>query len=247
MPDTPKQMPKPFVKGLIPTLNNMGFMLDRLDPCSLLFVDHVGRLSGHVLDLGCAYGVATLAALERGATVTACDIEPRHIEILESRCPEAHRPRLTCKVGAMPHVDFEESSFETILSARMLHFLMPDDLRLALRKIRSWLKPGATAFLITDTPFSGPWRKKAPEYRERKAQGDDWPGFFDDYRSIFPPSLDLSGYPTFINMMDPDILRRECQAADFIVERASFIDEASPTPLDSGAEGTHAAIICRRP
>jgi len=241
---TPTQMPKPFRKGLIPTLNNMGFMLERLDPYSELFVEHMARVGGGALDLGCAYGVATLAALERGAHVTACDIDPGHIEVLTHRCPAEFKSRLTCVVGAVPHVDFAHEAFDAVICARMLHFLRPDDFRLALKKIERWLKPGGKAFIVTDTVFAGPWRQKLASYTERKARGDKWPGLIEDYASVFPPGTDMTGAPTFINLMDPDILHRECTGAGFVVERAAFIDLDSPTPLDSGREGAHAGVVC---
>ena len=63
------EMPKSTISGLIPTLNQRGFMSAAPDPFMARFVDHVGGLSGPVLDLGCAYGVATLPALEQGARV----------------------------------------------------------------------------------------------------------------------------------------------------------------------------------
>jgi SAM-dependent methyltransferase len=192
--------------------------------------------------------VATLAALEAGADhITACDMEQGHVDILASRCPEHLRKKLTCIVGAMPNVDLPEASFDAIVSARMLHFLNPDEFRTALKKIRSWLKPGGKAFLITDTCFTGPWRRRLEAYREKKAKGDEWPGFIEDYGAVFSPDMDMTGHPSYINMMDPDILKRECQRADLIVERASFIDESGADPLDSGDEGMHAAVICRRP
>ena len=63
--------------GAIPTLNGRGFMLEALDSFADDFVAFASQEEGEVLDIGCAYGVASLAALNAGARVCACDMEPR--------------------------------------------------------------------------------------------------------------------------------------------------------------------------
>ena len=103
LPDSP-------VEGLVPTLNNTGWMTVALDEISTDFARYAGTLNDEVLDIGCAYGIATLAALEAGARVLACDIEPRHLEILGERVPEPLRGTLRCQTAVLPDVDFEPGS-----------------------------------------------------------------------------------------------------------------------------------------
>ena len=62
MTDEQSGLPKPFIPGLIPTMNNTGFMTEALDAYSQEFVSYAGSIADEVLDIGCAYGVATLAA-----------------------------------------------------------------------------------------------------------------------------------------------------------------------------------------
>ena len=244
MTDKPLKMPEVFVKKLIPTLNNMGYMLKDLDPYSEKFVDYIGSAKGHALDMGCAYGEAAISALRRGATMTACDMEPKHLEILEDRCPEEYKDQLTCVVGVLPNVDFPEESFDAILCSRVIHFFMEDDFRTCLVKMHSWLKPGGKMFLVADSPYSGPWKDIAHEYEERKRNGHPWPGLIKDCVASFPrPGYDASTLPKTINFMDPDILTREFERIGFEVERASFTDPDHDDPLDSGPGASHTGII----
>jgi len=236
-------LPASSVPGLIPTLNNTGWMTEALDDYSLAFTEFAGTAPAECLDIGCAYGVATLPALANGARVLASDLEPRHLEILAGRVPEADRPRFRSQAGRLPDVDFPAASFGAVLCARALHFLEGRDIELAVRKMFDWLVPGGRVFLITDSPYVGPWWRSAPEYERRKREGCPWPGFVKDYRSLLPPSADPDQHPSFIHPLDPDILRRVVQAAGFEVLEARFLKGAGTRA--TGRE--HAGVIARKP
>ncbi|WP_182274983.1 hypothetical protein [Bacillus velezensis] len=45
-------------KGMVPTLNRTGVMVEHLIPYSSDFAEYAGNYGGEVLDIGCAYGVA---------------------------------------------------------------------------------------------------------------------------------------------------------------------------------------------
>src|SRR5947207_112836 len=82
--------------------------------------------------LGRAYGVAALAALERGARVVALDVEQRQLDILAQRVADEARGRLTLTRGVLPDVDFADGRFAAIHGGRVLHFLAPDEVRSVL-------------------------------------------------------------------------------------------------------------------
>src|SRR5262249_17712422 len=94
--------------GMVATLNRTGVMVEHLIPYSKEFAEYAGGCGGEVLDLGCAYGIASIAALERGARVVALDMEQKHLDILEQRVNEDARTRLTLKQGVLPEVDFAD-------------------------------------------------------------------------------------------------------------------------------------------
>ncbi len=239
-------LPASPVEGLIPTLNKTGWMTEGLDEYSqdfAVYAGSVGRQGHEVLDIGCAYGVATLAALAEGARVCASDIEPRHLEILRQRVPPEYRARVRSVPGALPGVDFEHGHFAAILAARVLHFLDGPDIEQTVAKMHNWLMPGGRLYLVADTPYVGPWYTYADRYERRKAAGELWPGKVEDYAALLPAGTDPAGHPAFINPLDPDILARVCTAAGFSILSAAFLSGA--TKHAKGRE--HAGVIAVKP
>jgi SAM-dependent methyltransferase len=236
-------MPASTIPGLIPTLNNTGFMTEAMDPYSEEFAAYAGTIGNEALDIGCAYGIATLAALAQGARVCAADIEPKHLEVLEGRVSEAQRSRLRTRTARMPDVDFPPGSFGAILAARVLHFLTGPEIETVVAKMHRWLVPGGKVFLVADSPYVGPWYTAAAQYEERKRRGDPWPGFLENYAQFLPKTADRAKHPKIINPLDPDILRRVVSETGFIVEKAAFLAGGAPrhTPR------SHAGVVGRKP
>ena len=125
----------------------------------------------------------------------ACDLEPRHLDILAQRVPGDVRCRYRSKAGALPEVDFDEGSFGAILAARVLHFLAGAHVEQTVAKMYRWMQPGGRLFLVADSPYTGPWRVAADDYERRKAAGDPWPGLIEDYAKFLPATADLGGRP----------------------------------------------------
>jgi SAM-dependent methyltransferase len=236
------ERPKPYIEGLVPTLNNRGFMSETLDYYSARFVAYAGKIADEALDIGCAYGIATRAALENGARILACDMEEDHVRILERETPAELRHRLRTEVGILPNLDFPDRSFGAILCSRVLHFLLAAEIRTTLKKMYAWTVPGGKVFLIADTPYTGFWSSIAPEYERRKASGAEWPAFIEDISSLLQSGQIPKGMLPYLNPLDPDILRRECEAAGFTVEEAGFTGRG-----DDPEARQHAGCIALRP
>ena len=220
------EVPKQWIKGLVPTLNDKGFMFEVLDEYADEFI-HMAETPDHeLLDIGCAYGVATIPALGMGARVTACDMDQRHLDILKSRAPEASHGRLTLLTGTLPDIDLQDNYYNAILCSRVLHFLTGDEIDASVRNMFRWLKPGGRLYLVADTPW-GIWRNFIPTWDENKANGEKWPGHMPkpiNYLPYKPSSEDIG--PPLMNLLDPELLRRTCEDAGFIVDKASFVDRS---------------------
>src|SRR5262245_33374185 len=109
--------------GLIPTLNQMGWMTVGLDAFSREFVDFSSTAPGPVLDIGAAYGIASIEALKTGARVIANDLDRRHLDILYDRAPKEYVRNLILKAGEFPNeLNFSDYSLGGILACRILHF-----------------------------------------------------------------------------------------------------------------------------
>jgi len=241
MPPTP---PPSQFSGAIPTLNGRGFMLEALDSFALEFVDAAARARGEVLDMGCAYGVATLAALERGAKVCACDMEPRHLEHVVERARPEQRASLRTVVGTMPDVQFEDGAFDAILASRVIHFLTGPEIGSTLAQMYRWLKPGGQLFLVADSPYMPGWNTIVPAYEAAKAAGEPWPGFIPDFSKVTSGRAPGQG-PQFLNTLDPDILARETAKAGFEVVRSAFFGLQRLGADSNGRE--HAGCAARKP
>jgi SAM-dependent methyltransferase len=226
MNDSIPEIPKQWIKGLVPTLNDKGFMFEVLDDYAEDFIRESGRNEAEALDIGCAYGIATIGALAAGASVTACDMDQRHLEVLKSRAPAASQDRLSLQTGELPNIDLPDNHFGTILCSRVLHFLPGDDIDASVRNMYRWLKPGGKLYLVADTPW-GIWRKFIPTWEANTANAERWPGAMIKPINYLPfePSSDDIG-PPFMNLLDPQLLTRCCEEAGFIVDTAGFIDRS---------------------
>ncbi len=220
---SPIDPPEGWLSGLVPTLNDTGFMFEVLDNFVIDFTEYSGKINDEVLELGCAYGVATLRALEQGARVRACDIDERHLEILRSRTPEEHLDKLSTEIQRLPEANLPDEQFGAILCSRVFHFLTGDEIDASLAGMFRWLKPGGRVYLIADTPY-GIWRNFIPEWEANIKNGERWPGFMEpmqDYLPYTPRGQQLG--PPFMNLMSPEILSRACTEAGFSILQADWI------------------------
>ncbi|WP_323122871.1 beta-ketoacyl synthase N-terminal-like domain-containing protein [Burkholderia alba] len=249
--------------GMIPTLNGTGAMTTRLLACSEAFVEFAAQARGEVMDMGCAYGVATLAALERGARVLAVDIDPRHLEILAARVPAALRERLSTQAGTLPGMTLPENHYAAIHAARVLHFLDPDAFRASLHRMASWLAPGGKLFVTCDSPYFPHWSARVDEYERLVAAGHPWPGHIADLAGYFRQrsdagagnamdtgehATDALGGAALINLVDPETLARECRLAGLEIEEAGFEGLALDDDEVAGSGGLeHASVIAVKP
>ncbi len=239
------QIPESQFSGAIPTLNGRGFMLEALASFAEEFVASAAANDGEALDMGCAYGVATLAALNAGARVCACDMEQLHLDVLADKTPDALKPNLRMVAGSLPDVSFPPGAFQTILASRVIHFLSGDDVKKTLAAMYTWLEPGGRLFLVADTPYMPGWSEIVPAYEKAKAGGAPWPGFIPDFERFSSSAKSATGGPKFMNTLDPDILERECRAAGFDVDRASYFGLQRLGDESNGRE--HCGCAARKP
>jgi len=234
--------------GMEPTLNGTGFMFSNLDEYAEDFIQYAGQTEDAVLDLGCAYGVVTIAALEAGGAVTACDLDQRHLDILLDKTPTEFHAKLKRVAGRLPNIEFAPESFSAIICSRVLHFLDGSAVDASVRNMFSWLKPGGRVYLIADTPY-GIWRKLIPIFEEKKKTGERWPGMMIGLENYLPyarADRPIDG-PPFMNLLDPELLERICVDAGFDVQRSSYIDRADFGELGRMDGRENAGILALKP
>lgn len=240
------RQPAPEETGFIKTLNNMGYMTSSLDPFSQRWIDRAVSSQQPSLEIGAAYGVATVEAITKGAAVTANDIDQRHLEILKEKVPSELQNRLQLAPGRFPSdLSFPDNSFGSLLACRVLHFLEPADLEKGFEKVSRWLTPGGQAFIVTETPFLKNFAQFIPVYESRKKKGDPYPGFIADVLQ-WAPERGLS-LPPSIHFLDEETLKRLCHNNGLkVIECEMFARTDFPKDLQlDGRESV--GLICEKP
>jgi len=213
--------PAELEQGLIPTDDNMGIMTRELGPAAREFVELSKTAALPLLDIGAAYGNATLPALKNGATVVALDLSPTELAILQQSADAEEQRRLVVMPVRFPQeVNLLDSSLSGVLGGQVLHFLDGPTLEAALGKIHRWLAPGGRLYAITITPSLSYYRKFWDEYQARKARGDRWPGVFNPKDVATPEWRDR--LPDLIHLFDTDILGRAVREAGFEIEMLEY-------------------------
>lgn len=242
----PGVMPEAEPNGFVKTLNNMGYMTSILDPYSRAFVDFAPKAPGPCLDIGAAYGVASLAALENGASVIANDLDERHLTILRQRAPEALRTRLTLARGGFPdEVDFEAGSLGAVLICRVMHFFDGPTIERAAQNVLRWLAPQGKVFVVGETPFIGTAKDFFPTYQARVRAGDLWPGLVENVAAHDPKRA--GALPSRMHLLDEPTLRRVFSKAGYAIEKlATFPRPYFPPDIQlDGRESV--GLIARKP
>lgn len=222
------------------TLNRMGYMLTKPSLLIQAFIDYAHQTQGHVLDIGSAYGIASIPAALAGAQVTANDLDHRHLEILWQEAPEEARKNLTLVQGRMPDdLNFQEGQFDAILASRIFTFLPPEKLKSCFGRVHTWLKPGGKFFYLGGTPKVREYVRFLPQYAKNLAAGVEWPGFIEDVASICPERAHQM--PATINLLSEDKVLSLLHGAGFEVEHSQYI-QITPLIVDE----SFAAISVKR-
>lgn len=204
--------------GFHPTLNAMGGMSPVMDAFTESFVEFCDKVEYPVLDVGAAYGLASLAAAAKGATVWANDLEPRHLEIIREKAPKEASVRFI--KGRFPEdIPWSDGPIGAALLARMIHFLDGDELQRGFNLLHEHLQPGGKVFGISVTPFLKKLVPFRPIYEERKAAGDRWPGLVRvaDWDPEGAPGL-----PPTLHALDHEVLGRALTDAGFEIEKLEY-------------------------
>ncbi len=222
------------IADLEKTQNNKGFM-HGMTPIIRKWLTFSKNSELPILDIGAAYGVATIPALLNDNKVVANDICSGHLEQLKIRTPKAYHHNLTLNTQYFPtDLSFQENAFKAVLCSHVLQFLDGDEVIDGINKIYNWLVKGGRLFLLTYTPYHETLKAFIPEYEKRKSQHVNWPGLIADKFIYNQSSLLSKNLPKRIHLYDNDILNPVIRAAGFkIIESEMFggVENGVPEPF----------------
>jgi len=227
----------PVKDNLISTLNKMGYMMAKPDNLNQAFIDFAGIAETPVLDIGCAYGVATIPALKKGAVVIANDADERHLELLKSQAPVSSLERLQLKPGRMPDdLDFPEGSLGAVLASRVLNFIYPHKLEESFHLIFKWLRKGGQFFYLGGSPWFGTYKSFIPQYEQNRKNHKPWPGFINSIKDYASPER-AANLPEFVTLLDKDEVKHLMIQAGFKIQTLTYASVDAENPREMKLDG----------
>ncbi len=208
----------------ISTQNKRGFTYE-LTSFGKAFIDASAKATKPVMDIGAAYGVATIPALEAGASVIAVDIDEQHLLEIRRSVNTECRNRLVTLKEKFPAFEMPPSSLSAVYMSQVLPFLTGKEIEEGARKIFDWLTPGGKVFIVSFTPYISHVASFIPIYEEQKRLGKRWAGYIDDVlRYSNDPNIYLQ-LPKQINHINADDLQWAYESAGFIIDENRFFNE----------------------
>jgi SAM-dependent methyltransferase len=124
---------------------NTGYMYERWTGRLLAEAEAAGLQGKRLLDVGCGTGLSFIPMLDRGWSVTACDISPAMLDLARSKAGTA-ATLLTADMRELPRL----GEFDLIWAVNdaINYLLSPDDLEAALAGMRQNLAP--TGIVVFD-------------------------------------------------------------------------------------------------
>lgn len=229
------KQPLPEKDGKIKTLNAMGYMTPDVDYITKDFIEFSANAPLPVLDGGAAYGVATILALKKGATVIANDIDQRHLWIIaqNKQLSPDEKARLFLNQGMLPEsVDFPDHSLSAILLCRVMHFFTPTQIELMFQKAKRWLVPNGRFYIVTMTPYHYTLEGFSTIYQNRLQAGDPWPGIITSMMTDYGREH-KGNIPEYLHVMDPRILIKLATEQGFMVKELKLFGH-NHNPKENG-------------
>ncbi len=222
------------LSGLEPTKNNFGYM----HPKSFLmneFISFSKNVSQPVLDIGSAYGVATIQCLKEGAQVISCDICNDHLTLLVDRTPVELRKNLKIMNLRFPYeTKFLDNSLSAVFLSHVLSFLEIEEIEFGIKKIYDWLEVSGKIFILNYTPYYKTLKNFIPIYQERIAEDIKWPGFIEDKRKFIDKIRSSDNVPNRLNLMDIPILKELAEKNGFKINMLKYfggVEAGVPEPF----------------
>jgi chorismate-pyruvate lyase len=219
------------------TINKKGFTY-QLTSFGQAFINLAARSAFPVMDIGAAYGVATLPALLHGARVIAVDLDEEHLKILRESVNPVLLNRLHTFQKRFPDFDMRSESIGAVYMSQVLPFLTGKEIETGAKKIFDWLIPGGEVFVVSFTPYIKHVRSFIPVYEKAKQEGKRWGGYIHNVAAYSDQPEIFTQLPNQIHHIDADDLRWAFEQAGFVIKEIRYFgEEEGPLPAGIRLDG----------
>jgi SAM-dependent methyltransferase len=245
-------MPAPEKNGFIATLNKTGFMTSKLDEYSQAFVDYCAKLHTDqvALEIGAAYGVASLKVLESGIRLVSNDLDKSHLEVIQKKARKLgfEEDLLECVEGdflkVLDNQNYHER-FQAILCCRVLHFLDPEAIRNAFHLMARLLEKGGRLFIVAETCFLKNFKDFLPTYMRLLEAQKLFAGHISDVHAVAPErGSQLPKMMTFLDVITLEHLAKENDLE--IIKCATFARPDFPEDIQLDGRESVGLIVTKR-
>lgn len=214
-------------KGRFKTMNKMGWAIGPEDEYSQSFIEYASKTDGWCLEVGAAYGITSKEAVLNGAKIIINDLDSRHLEFFKNNLLPEYHSNIELKPGNFLEINIKPHSVDAIIASRVLHMLKGEDINIAAKIMHKWLRKGGKVFIIAGTPYQKTWINFISHYEELKNKGVEYPGEIINPGSWNKAQADY--LPSFIHLLDIDVLIKIFKKAGFEVEKSGYIDRGDKT------------------
>uniref|UniRef100_A0A7S2RR34 Methyltransferase type 12 domain-containing protein n=1 Tax=Mucochytrium quahogii TaxID=96639 RepID=A0A7S2RR34_9STRA len=180
--------------GTKPTGNKMGFQMATISP---VYRDWVNGDDGSnpIADVGCAFGINSIAAAQAGHQVVAVDMTDENFANIEQEiAAKGIQEKVCTRLGALPDdlSALENGYYSSILVAEVLHFLRGSEIKPALDTLSEKLVPGGTLAMTVVSrrkfldSLGGPVKERI---EQRMEAGEKYPGELENYDKLIMERL----------------------------------------------------------
>jgi SAM-dependent methyltransferase len=208
----------------IPCLNNMGYQKVDLDEYSKAFIEFASGSTSKVLEIGCAYGGVTHQVMARGGKIIACDMEEKHLALLQEFAPKKFLSNLELLQGVFPDaIKLEPASIDAILISRVIHFLEGDEIKRGFDKLHNWLKKNGKLYLTVVSPYVESLIEEfLPIYEHRAKDGEEWPGIIRNHNELAHRHAPFLG--NFLHVFDIPQFKKLLPEHGFNIDKIEYFD-----------------------
>ena len=226
----------------VATMNQQGFMRIDLDSYSKQWISEAKSSDKPFLEIGAAYGEASIIALEGGATVISNDVDMKHLTVIRNRARKDLHSNLYLNCASVPNdINIPNDSIGGVLFCRVGHFFTAEEMQDTLVKIYNMLTKGGGLFFVSVSPYHYSLANDfLPIFLEKKANGEKNPGYVHNMKQYMPLKESAKYVPEFLNAWDVDIMSKLLEVNGFEIKQSGLFDYDKNNSQGKGFTGIHA-------